>query len=1805
MASKKYEIGRFDYVEPVNLDLDKSDTEIVNNPEDYNISVNLEVIVPSRFFEEEPTYINASSDNGTVSFFGGVDTGNNNLQAVSGQTGFLSTSWTDISVNTTDKGNKDCIGIESINISYSPTFFPVITIKFVDVRGASLFMPQEKAYEIYTKSDDMGKKEFQSSSFFKSLFSIPSPIFKLTVKGFYGQAISYKLMMSKCDFDFDSQNGNFVANVQFAGYMYGIYTELPMSYIALAPYIDNKAYWNEKKFTFDNGKQIPTIPDFIVNIVQATKNAEQESSQSVEGKDLNRTDRVIDILKRLKNEFPLNISVFKNLGEETYVNRETFDVEKYVNFDKEGNLIDEFSDISENNGKSIGSEKEFKKISYYHIESDKNFTSGIKNNNLDVVPISNNKDLFFIKNSSSVEKYKKIIEELKYLDENLALKYEQDFNELLIDVGYNNNTFLENGTYIQCSMPVYFYVEYKNNSFHFYGVDTINLEGKDNKYTKVVGNDTTSKNVLTHLVYFNNAYINNVEGKLVRIESNQVSDLFKKITGSELSNSNVPMCVWKITTNILKYVDEDIKLLEAQKNELIKTVYLIKSEKAGKLLGFDLTIENVYKLIFAHIDTFMYHYYNVLKETNIDSDRTRVISNNKNSVCDVPDKILSEGRIPPYPTFVKNENDKKVLVWPYEILNQDIPETRFVERIINAATETGNDMGEAMRKIEDIKRNNLKANTKSLIPSNATDLLERGDNPYSEVYDYFVKNGESGTVDRIWKVFALRCYYFMYMYKKYRYGDKNTIDAACRYFAVCEAVNIKKIFGEKIDDTFFTELTSDKAVNKFFEIVKSEDIYCGVKENNILGYKYLEKEEGIKYATYPIGNRKNILLREDGEIIDDSEVNSDAFKIIDNPYFFEQYVSLIKSDEDFKNIAHDYDESFVNNMYKYYLGGRIISDNMPDNDSANIVSPYNVQVLFTSIVGNKSIKYEEAQKLNLSDISLRSRNKNYTSYINNYECVDTINVIAGGTKNNKNHFIEDITNSSVLESFNFLNTESATDIDVAYYFLWSLPIDEEYSRIASNSNFKRIPEVVLLREGAQYYWEDNFEEMKSNLNEGFGVKLTKDSVPIIKHQGYLKTLWVTNKSNDDYYDWSLFIDTKRHLSTNRRTNLKKYFLDWVNNEFSSVLRERFNKLDVDSDDCKKNGLPNTLMSSIIDLYFKEVIIADYSIPIEREVRGIETNIESFYKNSYKILQEYLKTIYGENNVVYSAMNNLMGSSSSDDVKLSVYLTLQTIYNKFVAGNKINRWTLGDKDSDFNSFLYLDTYYKEIGKLLHLNGKNIVDSFEGITPDVTALIKDKDGSSRNSVYNFMSDMCAKNGVNLVAMPINPYVFATQESSKYGKPVAWDLFDTIPYTQMNTRDTSCFISLYTYRPSLHLDIQDDNHLYAYENDGFDINVNGEKDLPVQLQSFGNRNNINEIRVPSFAVTYAKQNQSIFKNINISTSNFQTTDTAIQMTLNIASKGDEPPRQSVIYGQDIYSVYSNYAYMCEVEMMGCAPISPMMYFQLNNIPMFKGAYLIYSVEHSIVAGNMTTKFKGSRVNKHAIPFAKADVIYMDEYGNYELPSYTDGSGGNQDFTSYTESYEYNSTEDEKVKIGKAFDAAFNCADDKVSMCARYVYRIAYAYKKGSLPCTLVPGANANDNTFYKKLESLGYKEQCRVSFESAHECKKFINEQNWYYGDIVCYIADFISDKDGKVYSKDSVSKDIDVPNSVLYGHTQIYIGDARINSTGQYGWASSLKNNYSSYFVYSDEAKVKKNGKYEVVGKHCNWRIVVFRANKNEN
>ena len=172
---------------------------------------------------------------------------------------------------------------------------------------------------------------------------------------------------------------------------------------------------------------------------------------------------------------------------------------------------------------------------------------------------------------------------------------------------------------------------------------------------------------------------------------------------------------------------------------------------------------------------------------------------------------------------------------------------------------------------------------------------------------------------------------------------------------------------------------------------------------------------------------------------------------------------------------------------------------------------------------------------------------------------------------------------------------------------------------------------------------------------------------------------------------------------------------------------------------------------------------------------------------------------------------------------------------------------------------------------------------------------------------------------------------------------------------------YIFMYSYKPSEHLGEKNsglDMNGWSEEGDGFNINDEG------LLTDEG-------FTIPAFGVTYAKQNQSIFKNIRLNTGDAGITEIGINSTFNIIAQNSEGPRETTFFGQDIYKIISQYSYQCSVETMGNAQIMPMMYFQLNNIPFWKGAYQILKVNHEITAGNFTTTFQGVRLNKNAIPF------------------------------------------------------------------------------------------------------------------------------------------------------------------------------------------------------------------------------------------
>ena len=209
-------------------------------------------------------YVNLEADLVPRSILASGNDSNTLTSIASGTLNFLKnadgqdydTRWTESFLNTEEKKDSKGIptgeffqsdktgqsfGINDINISIKGfNSIPTISINFIDVRGKTLF-------------------ESPENSPYKAFFHIPWPIFYLTVKGFYGKAIKYRLHLVKFTSKFNESNGNFEVNTSFVGSTYAYLSDIPLQGILNAPYLFPHESEKTTKVDTKTGKEIQTL----------------------------------------------------------------------------------------------------------------------------------------------------------------------------------------------------------------------------------------------------------------------------------------------------------------------------------------------------------------------------------------------------------------------------------------------------------------------------------------------------------------------------------------------------------------------------------------------------------------------------------------------------------------------------------------------------------------------------------------------------------------------------------------------------------------------------------------------------------------------------------------------------------------------------------------------------------------------------------------------------------------------------------------------------------------------------------------------------------------------------------------------------------------------------------------------------------------------------------------------------------------------------------------------------------------------------------------------------------------------------------------------------------------------------------------------------------------------------------------------------------------------------------------------------------------------------------------------------------
>jgi murein DD-endopeptidase MepM/ murein hydrolase activator NlpD len=353
--------------------------------------------------------------------------------------------------------------------------------------------------------------------------------------------------------------------------------------------------------------------------------------------------------------------------------------------------------------------------------------------------------------------------------------------------------------------------------------------------------------------------------------------------------------------------------------------------------------------------------------------------------------------------------------------------------------------------------------------------------------------------------------------------------------------------------------------------------------------------------------------------------------------------------------------------------------------------------------------------------------------------------------------------------------------------------------------------------------------------------------------------------------------------------------------------------------------------------------------------------DSQFKIEEEVLNNYLNVFtekYSQlNSVTVTTTSNYLTPRKLDDkdIKLATYKTVKNLYDKWIGGTLdgkpfnvgVNTSKSNQNPSLYSSFRFIDQDYNDISSDAKINLKSVLSILDNPNMNFLSLI---------------SKILTDNNFLLHKLPV--YVdYSDIESVK-------DIFRVFP-SITNVNSGVSYIAMYGTGNSKLLDIQTG---FDYKGDGYDfINSNTDSSaLPGNVTKDGKGKNL-----VAFRVGFGDENQSIFKNIRISQEEMSDTAEYFKALNDLTSEKGATNR--VLKGVDLYHLNSIRSYNVNMDMMGNAMIQPLMYLQLDNIPMFHGAYSVININHEITPNKMNTTIRAVKQSKYRTPIVTESTTFV----------------------------------------------------------------------------------------------------------------------------------------------------------------------------------------------------------------------------------
>lgn len=1042
------------------------------------------------------------------------------------------------------------------------------------------------------------------------------------------------------------------------------------------------------------------------------------------------------------------------------------------------------------------------------------------------------------------------------------------------------------------------------------------------------------------------------------------------IGAGRTNNSTTTKYVGIDVTNLYVKLYKQRFELEKSRADIVDVINEKINNKVLDILGMNPTIYNIFKIILDDVDRF----FEILRTTSYKAEndhhvkyKKSIFGNNSYEDIKTIDKIFA------FPLIVNKQGEicggfREERIAPIDLSNrlpEPFPEIDLVNNFITTF-QTQERIGELLT----MKSEQDADGTYKWIPISPFDSILGSSDIVSPYYGVDTTSGEPINIDndpRITQILktVLKRFYILTqssLPESFYLNNNKASNAYIDLYAQSEAVNLaasvtQSNYGNLLKD-FAGRYNTNNTINNFYTYL----------DNNVKDY-YDFTEENRLY--FPISPTENAYVNKENDDYVGVRIYSDA---IDIQVFEEQSDKPVSKFQ--KNVQRG-------------LFGKIFAGRLPE--SFYLFTQENVIYIKDDFVKDNVIKEQKTEKYN--GISLETRyltksKKISDLYISNASKPTIIdNFLSNGNSYFGNIAYTDSNAPQLLRDFDNIVEiwiDQMADHD-----------DEIFGAI---SGISQLSAVILLSNFGLTLSPFNIFPRK--LNELIFTNPAAIEVPTYLPY-YIGSLVYANESgltdelkdffttgagknleSDGFFIFADIADVENFLSEEDKKTFKAHFDAFYNTEFQSILTQFYNLYQKAKElvangkrktrayrellDPDKTGEDNTsfytpliepLIERITIIVFSQLTFKNpQSISVgykslktlNEESPAIKNINDAYFKKFFTKLKDEIVAKEKQIEEEEEEQKKLKGDK---DVVTQTYYSFKNINDKWLSNptypNVYGYPFNGNKPSLISSFAFVDRAMNPIGDTM-INPEVLLTLFE----DYNATI-----------FTVLSQLLSTNGFEF---------FPLQNFLAYDSGQWEDSFriDTGPIVGQQAAFVCMYIGGTSSYPT---GVQN-----GFVEDGItDLGSTNATDFSTSncpSRDFGNDNQTRvnpkfpwrEVR--AFKVRFGEQNQSMFTDVKIDSKEYPETNESIQILSRIA--GDNKLQAPIPKGQNLYNLYENRAYQATITGLGNAMIQPTQYFQLENVPIFNGAYIILNVEHNLVPNKMTTSFSGVKILRYPVP-------------------------------------------------------------------------------------------------------------------------------------------------------------------------------------------------------------------------------------------